>query len=109
MFDLPPDLPRLRTLELWHHMWLTRIQAAITEAEAEQRRQEQAARQAPPPTGWKLQRGIDRDRTPMGVHQADCGLAKGPGITRDQARRLLADGVEACAVCRPDIELGVLE
>lgn len=109
MFDLPPDLPRLRTLELWHRMWLQRIEAAIAEAEATEQRQQQAARLVPPCTGWKLQRGIDRDRTPMSVHQADCGLGSGPTITRDQALRLLADGVEACAVCRPDVELGVLE
>lgn len=109
MFDLPPDLPRLRTLELWHRMWLTRIEAAIVEAEAVEQRQRQEARQVPPPTGWKLQRGIDRDRTPMSVHHADCALGKGPTINRDQALRLLADGVEACAVCRPDVGLGVLE
>ncbi|MFD7087854.1 DUF6233 domain-containing protein [Streptomyces sp. NPDC059896] len=37
-----------------------------------------------------------RRRGVVAVHQGDCGMGKGPGCTRDEARRMLADGVEAC-------------
>ncbi|MEV6683985.1 DUF6233 domain-containing protein [Streptomyces sp. NPDC051130] len=32
---------------------------------------------------------------------------KGKPIGRDQARRVLADGVEACPYCSPDTALGM--
>ncbi|MFD7116571.1 DUF6233 domain-containing protein [Streptomyces sp. NPDC059922] len=31
-----------------------------------------------------------------------------PGCTRDEARRMLADGVEACPYCNPDVAPGLL-
>ncbi|MGA4803472.1 DUF6233 domain-containing protein [Streptomyces lavendulocolor] len=46
-------------------------------------------------------------------HQAplgDCAMAKkGPGVDDLTARRALVEGVEACAVCRPDTELGLID
>ncbi|WP_347232857.1 hypothetical protein [Streptomyces silvensis] len=50
MSDLPPDLPRLRTLRTWHAMWVERLDEAI--ATAEQQEVERArgrARRPPPP------------------------------------------------------------
>ncbi|MEU9558301.1 DUF6233 domain-containing protein [Streptomyces fumanus] len=45
----------------------------------------------------------------MYVHAGDCwNAAKGSiGITREQARRALAEGVAPCPQCRPDTGLGV--
>ncbi|WP_150130639.1 DUF6233 domain-containing protein [Streptomyces sp. 150FB] len=106
MFELPPDLPRLRTLETWHATCLKLIQAAITEAEAKQRQAvRETARAAPPAAGWKteVQRGA-----PWRVHHGDCTMGKGRPCTREEARLLLAEGVASCSYCRPDTALGVL-
>ncbi|MER8002956.1 DUF6233 domain-containing protein [Streptomyces sp. NPDC095613] len=114
MFDLPPDLPRLRTLETWHATWLRRIReaiAAVEEREAEARRAavERELRRPPVPE-WIVSRGIDARREPVQVHQGGCHMAGKhiKPITRDEALHLLAAGVEACSHCRPDTELGVL-
>ncbi|MFJ2058187.1 DUF6233 domain-containing protein [Streptomyces sp. NPDC087908] len=29
-------------------------------------------------------------------------------LTRDEARRALGEGMRACAICRPDSDLGIL-
>ncbi|MFE6021641.1 DUF6233 domain-containing protein [Streptomyces sp. NPDC056441] len=49
-------------------------------------------------------------RPPVEVHAGHCHAAgkRRRTIDRDQARALLADGVRACAHCRPDTDLGVL-
>lgn len=109
MSDLPPDLPRLRTLETWHVTQLDRIRAAI--AAAQQREAEEQRKQPPPPPpDWVIQHGIGQGGPPLAVHVGGCGLAGGrvKPISREQALRALADGVEACQVCRPDTELGWL-
>ncbi|MFE4642964.1 DUF6233 domain-containing protein [Streptomyces sp. NPDC056730] len=49
-----------------------------------------------------------RRRGVVAVHQGECGMGKGPGCTRDEARRMLADGVEACPYCNPDVAPGLL-
>lgn len=110
MFELPPDLPRLRTLETWHATWLKLIQAAIAEAEATQRQAaREAARAALPAAGWKIEvQRMLADGAPWRVHRGDCTMGKGRPCTREEARRLLADGVESCPYCRPDTALGVL-
>ncbi|MGW7196632.1 DUF6233 domain-containing protein [Streptomyces chryseus] len=77
----------------------------------QQRKADLAARQPPPPPpDWLLQFGIGDGRPPLAVHVGGCNLAGGRTrpITRDQALRALADDVEACQVCRPDRDLGVL-
>lgn len=75
------------------------------------RRAEIQARTAPPELPpYKLQRGLDAARVPVKVHLGDCGLAKkAAGCDEVTARRAIVEGVEACAVCRPDTELGMLD
>ncbi|MFD5788553.1 DUF6233 domain-containing protein [Streptomyces sp. NPDC127037] len=112
MYDtLPPDLPQLRTLRTWHAMWVTRLDQAIAAAEAreaEKRRGEQAR---PPAPEWMIEHGIGQGRPPAEVHQGGCHMAghRVRPVTRDQARQALGAGIRACAHCRPDTELGLLE
>jgi hypothetical protein len=106
--DLPPDLPRLHVLRTWLQMTLDRVDARIAQLQAE----EAAHQRALPPPGpdFRIQRGLGTDRLPVKVHLGDCGMAKkAPGASVDDARRALIEGVEACAVCRPDTELGLLD
>ncbi|MFI9569547.1 DUF6233 domain-containing protein [Streptomyces rishiriensis] len=47
----------------------------------------------------------------MQVHAGDCyaaGKRRRP-VGRDEARRLLADGLGACTHCRPDTRLNVID
>ncbi|WP_216373099.1 DUF6233 domain-containing protein [Streptomyces tailanensis] len=50
-------------------------------------------------------------RHPVAVHVGGCHMAGKTvrGISREQAVRALAEGVEACTHCRPDTELGLLD
>ncbi|THA47107.1 DUF6233 domain-containing protein [Streptomyces sp. A1136] len=76
------------------------LEAALTEEES---------RLPPlPPPDWK----VDAIRTATGrrallVHVGICGMGKGKPINRDQARRMLADGVDPCPYCSPDASLGM--
>ncbi|MEU0087203.1 DUF6233 domain-containing protein [Streptomyces sp. NPDC006274] len=69
-----------------------------------------AERTRPPADpGFVVSHGIGADRRPFEVHVGDCRMAKRTKpISPEQARRTLADGVEACQFCRPDTELGLL-
>ncbi|MGW8768259.1 DUF6233 domain-containing protein [Streptomyces sp. NPDC055815] len=112
MSELPPDLPRLRTLETWLVVSLDRVRARITEAE-----QREAAmrnvRVGPADPGWVLAYLRERGhRVPAAVHIGDCRLAgkNTSPLTRGEARRALAEaGLPACEVCRPDSDLGLLD
>jgi hypothetical protein len=108
MSELPPDLPRLHVLRTWLQMTLAQVDARITQLQAEQAAH---ARALPPPgPDYRIQRGLTADRLPVKVHVGDCGMAKkAPGTSEAAARQALVEGVEACAVCRPDTELGILD
>ncbi|MGW7053151.1 DUF6233 domain-containing protein [Streptomyces sp. NPDC054887] len=110
MSDLPPDLPRLRTLETWHVMWLDRIRAAITAAEEREAGARRAEERRPPPPEWVVQLGIGVGRPPVAVHAGGCANAgkRWQAISRDDARRLLDGDVQACTLCAPDRDLGML-
>ncbi|MFE2710657.1 DUF6233 domain-containing protein [Streptomyces mirabilis] len=110
MQDLPPDLPRLRTLETWLAHTLDRVRqqiAAVERQETEQRRGEQAR---PPEPDWLIEQGLS-GRAAVYVHVGGCGMAgkRSRGVERDQALRALAEGVDACTHCRPDSELGFID
>ncbi len=115
--DLPPDLPRLRTLETWADLYLTRIRARIAAVERQQA--QQPPWQAPAPTAARPSRtaaGPGRAPTPdwglseagIGVpateiHRGDC-WARGRSLVAVSAKRAraeLAGGAQPCA-CRPD-------
>ncbi|MGQ4513720.1 DUF6233 domain-containing protein [Streptomyces sp. DW26H14] len=116
MFDLPPDVPRLQTLERQLRIWLGHVEqalAAAEQAELEQQRQERAAELARLPAGdWILSSPRSRPGSPGWLHTGECWENR-PGmvaIARDQALRVLADGAaRPCPSCRPDRELRVLE
>lgn len=113
--DLPPDLARLRVLETWAAHYLTRIRARIAAVERQQAQQQPPVPEAAPPV--RSAAGPGRARTPdwglaeagIGVptteiHRGDC-WARGKtlvAVSAERARAELADGVQPCAVCRPD-------
>ncbi|WP_371602311.1 DUF6233 domain-containing protein [Streptomyces sp. NBC_01220] len=110
MNDLPPDLPRLRTLETWLAMSLARVRAQISAAEQRETERRQGEERRPPAPDWIIELGIGQGAPPIEVHAGHCHAAgkRRRTIDRDQARTLLADGVRACVHCRPDTDLGVL-
>ncbi|WP_405506279.1 DUF6233 domain-containing protein [Streptomyces cyaneofuscatus] len=112
MYDLPPDLPRLRTLRTWYAMWLGRIDQAIGQAEEKQRAEQlKAQRQVTATPDWVVEVGIGQGAPAVDVHVGGCRMAgkRRQTISRDEAVRLISQGVNACTHCRPDTELGILE
>ncbi len=111
MTDLPPDLPRLRTLETWLALTLDQVRAAIAAAEKREAERQTGIEHRPPPPDWLLEAGLNRDSPPVYVHAGGCWNAgkRSRGVDRDTALRALADGIPACTHCRPDTELGWLE
>ncbi|MEU5243635.1 DUF6233 domain-containing protein [Streptomyces asoensis] len=106
MFDnLPENLPRLETLRVWHTLWLTRINTKITAVQKRQAEVEHGRRRRPEPPDWTVELGIGAGRPPIQVHAGDCDMAgkRQRPIGRDEARRLLANGLRVCTHCRPDI------
>ncbi|MGW9638842.1 DUF6233 domain-containing protein [Streptomyces albidoflavus] len=108
MSDLPADLPRLHVLRTWHAMWLTRIDEAIAAAERREAEVRRGAEVRPDPPAYVVQLGIGTG-PPVAVHAGDCPVAgsRVRPLDAEQARRALVD-VEACSMCRPDTDLGVL-
>lgn len=108
MHDLPPDLPRLRTLETWLALSLDRVRQQIAAAEE---RQAEVDRRRPLPEApaWLVER--DLSGRPMLVHAGDCHMAgkHSRPVSEEQARRALAERVEACQHCRPETALGMLD
>ncbi|MDX3398419.1 DUF6233 domain-containing protein [Streptomyces sp. ME01-18h] len=111
MTDLPPDLPRLRTLETWLAYTLAEVREAIARAEQREREEQYGREHRPPPPDWLLEQGLNRDAPPVQVHVGGCWNAgkRSRGVVRDDALRALAAGVRACSACRPDTELGYLD
>ncbi|MFE7791552.1 DUF6233 domain-containing protein [Streptomyces sp. NPDC057460] len=110
MYDLPPDLLRLRTLRTWHAMWVVRINEAIAAAEQREREKRQGEERRPPTPDWIMEFGIGVGQRPIEVHVGGCSAARKRQrpITREQAVAALDEGIRACIHCRPDTELGVL-
>lgn len=107
--DFPPDLQRLRVLETWLQLTLKRVQQQIEQTEKEQKATAAPA-PPPPPPAWVLQLGIGRDSLPIALHVGGCPSAgrRARPVPREQATRALTEGLEACSLCRPDTELGIL-
>ena len=69
-----------------------------------------ARRPPPEPPDWKLETA----RTASGpkatrVHASDCSMGDGRPVSRDQARRALAEGIEPCPYCNPENTLGMTD
>ncbi|MGA5565294.1 DUF6233 domain-containing protein [Streptomyces platensis] len=107
MNDLPPDVSRLRVLETWLQITLERVREQIIVAE--QRAAQQARATPPPPPDWVVQLSIGAGAQPVAVHVGGCRGAgsRARPVSRDQAMRALTEGVEPCALCRADTELGI--
>lgn len=110
MHNLPPDLPRLRTLETWLALQLSQVQRAIAAAEQREKERQAGIERRPPQPDWLLEAGIG-DGPPVYVHVGGCHMAgkRSRGVDRPAALRALTEGVNACSHCRPDSELGWLE
>ncbi|MEU0370619.1 DUF6233 domain-containing protein [Streptomyces sp. NPDC006283] len=106
-------LERLRSVRAWLAWQLRRVDEdiAVEERAAAQahRAAEHRARMAAEPS-WCLSYDIGAQRRPIEVHVGGCGMAKRTKtVSREQAlEAITTGGVEACAFCRPDTELGVL-
>ncbi|MFD9764708.1 DUF6233 domain-containing protein [[Kitasatospora] papulosa] len=108
--DLPPDLPRLRTLEIYLEVSLSRIRERITTLERSELERQRGEKARPPAPDWVLEHGIGVGAPPMEVHVGGCYAAgdRVRPLTREQALTALTDGVDACTHCRPDTALGLL-
>ncbi|MBB4893579.1 hypothetical protein FHS39_002610 [Streptomyces olivoverticillatus] len=97
MNDLPPDLPRLRTLETYLELQLQRVRDAIEGLEP--------TKEETKAEGWVLQHiPSPRDKPLSWLHTSTCILAKGGArLTRREARLALAEaGVRPCETCHPE-------
>ncbi|WP_327310037.1 DUF6233 domain-containing protein (plasmid) [Streptomyces sp. NBC_01298] len=62
----------------------------------------------PVPPDWKVESMRGRDGpVPMSVHVGACTMGEGRAVSRDEARRLIAEGVEPCPFCSPENSLGM--
>ncbi|MFE2554088.1 DUF6233 domain-containing protein [Streptomyces sp. NPDC059355] len=108
--ELPPDLPRLRTVVTYLRGELVRAERALNTAEE---REALAARRRPPadPPAWLIERGIGAGRLPVRVHAGTCWDARKrcAALSTDEARRALVEQIPPCPHCRPDVALGMLE
>ncbi|MFF5808289.1 DUF6233 domain-containing protein [Streptomyces sp. NPDC012746] len=110
MSELPPDLPRLRTVVTYLRGELVRAERAL--AVAEEREAAIARRRPrPPAAAWLVERGIGVGRPPVRIHAGDCWDTgkRCQGISEGEARRALADSVPGCPHCRPEVALGMLD
>lgn len=110
MFDLPPDVNRLRVIEQQLTIWLGHVQRAIAEVEAAEAIRANTLPVHAPPVEFRLgdPRPIRGRREPPLLHTGDCRMGGGQPVTRSQALEALTGDVAACPYCRPDTELGVL-
>ncbi|MBW5420298.1 hypothetical protein GKQ77_01765 [Streptomyces sp. BG9H] len=101
----------LRFLERVQERDLARTRKWIADEERRQAEKRQGEQARPPTPDWIIELGIGQGSPPIEVHRGDCYAAgkKRRPISRDEARRALAEEIRACTHCRPDTELGVLE
>ncbi|MFF9003601.1 DUF6233 domain-containing protein [Streptomyces achromogenes] len=109
--DLPPDLPRLRTLETWLALTLDRVRQRITAMERREAERQHGEQARPSVPEWLIEYGLNRDAIPNAVHVGWCRMAgkRSKPTDSDTARRAIVGGVTACGFCRPDSELGILD
>lgn len=109
--DLPPDLPRLRTLETWLALTLDRVRRKIADAERREAERQHGIQARPPAPEWLIEQSLSRTVPPVYVHVGDCHMAgkRSKPASREQALRALADRVDPCPHCNPDAILGFLD
>jgi len=107
----PSRLDQLRFLERVQVADLERTRRWIAAEERRQTERQRGIDARPPAPDWLIEQSLNRQNPAVYVHAGDCPAAgkRSRGVTREQALRALADGVDACPQCRPDTELGVLD
>ncbi|MEV5646218.1 DUF6233 domain-containing protein [Streptomyces flaveolus] len=107
----PTRLVLLRFLERVQLRDLERTRRWIADEERREAEHQRGIEARPAPPAWLLERGLNGHSPPVYVHAGDCWNAakRSKGITQDEARRALADGIKPCPQCRPDTTLGVLD
>ncbi|MCX4853618.1 DUF6233 domain-containing protein [Streptomyces canus] len=90
-------------MRVWHALWLNRIDVKIALLERREAEAEHGRQSRPRPPEWVAEIGIGTGKPPVKVHAGAC---RHP-VSRDEARRLLADGLRACTHCRPDTRLHI--
>ncbi|MFI1928423.1 MULTISPECIES: DUF6233 domain-containing protein [unclassified Streptomyces] len=72
---------------------------------------EHGRRRRSEPPDWTVELGIGASRPPIQVHAGDCHMAgkRRRPVGRDEAQRLLADGMRPCTHCRPDTQLDITD
>ncbi|MER6420704.1 DUF6233 domain-containing protein [Streptomyces sp. NPDC001137] len=108
---VPSRLALLRFLERVQERDLARTRRWIADEERRESERQHGLQARPPAPEWLIELGLNRHTAPVYVHTGDCWNAgkRSRGISRDQARRALADGVKACPQCQPDTALGMLD
>jgi hypothetical protein len=70
---------------------------------------EYGRRHRPKPPDWIIELGIGTGQPPVQIHAGNCYMAgkRRRPVDRDEARRLLTDGLHACSHCRPEARLDI--
>ncbi|MCX5247828.1 DUF6233 domain-containing protein [Streptomyces sp. NBC_00201] len=104
-------LALLRFLERVQEGDLARTRRWIVDEERREAERQRGIQARPPAPEWLIELGLNRHAAPVYVHVGECWNAgkRSRGVSRDQARRALADGVKACPQCQPDTGLGILD
>ncbi|GAA1213470.1 DUF6233 domain-containing protein [Streptomyces rhizosphaericus] len=99
MSELPPDLPRLRTLAIYLRYQLSTVQARIAELE-------DGPRETEPMAAWTLQLMPSAVRASLRgyLHRAGrCFIRGGRKLNREEARNVLTmPDVTACDACHAE-------
>ncbi|MCI3277606.1 DUF6233 domain-containing protein [Streptomyces cylindrosporus] len=108
---VPSRLDLLRFLLRVQERDLARTRRWIADEERREAEHQRGVQARPPAPDWLLELGLNRHAPPVFVHSGDCWNAgkRSQPMTRDQARRALADGIKACPHCQPDTALGMLD
>jgi hypothetical protein len=107
----PSRLALLRFLERVQERDLARTRRWIADEERREAERQRGLAARPPAPQWLIDVGLNPQAPPLFVHVGDCWMAgkRSRAVSREQARRALADGVKACRQCQPDTALGMLD
>nr|WSZ11945.1 DUF6233 domain-containing protein [Streptomyces canus] len=98
-------------MRVWRALWLDRIDAKIARLERREAEAEHGRKSRPQTPEWVVEVGIGAGKPPVQVHASTChmiGSRRRP-VSRDEARRLLAEGLRACTHCQPDTQLHIID
>ncbi|MFJ9097804.1 DUF6233 domain-containing protein [Streptomyces sp. NPDC102405] len=91
-------------MRVWHALWLNRIDRKITLLERREAEAEHGRKDRPRSPEWVAEIGIGTGKPSVQVHTGTChmiGSRRRP-VSRDEARRLLTEGLRAYTHCQPD-------